>query len=174
MARRDVIGIAAMALASAAASGVAATGEVPAGNCDSRAADAKRVVRKALEALAAREYDQFLRCLTDDVAFYLIGSLPNSGLKTGRAAVKHILDKEQATVGVKDYREEVVHIIAGGDLVAVATRGKGKGLNGEQYANEYGIVYRVRNGRIGEITMYLDTAKNGEGGLFVQTRRIRR
>ena len=55
------------------------------------------------------------------------------------------------------YRASAQRIIADGDYVVVQARGEATTKDGSPYNNEYCFVYRMENGKIREVTEYLDT-----------------
>ena len=48
-------------------------------------------------------------------------------------------------------------MIAEGDVVVVQLRGKAETKDGRPYNNTYCHVFRMRNGKIGDVTEYFDT-----------------
>lgn len=118
----------------------------------------KDVVLSAIKALTEARYTDYLDHLTEDVRFYTIGSTPYSGLIVGRDAVwNEVLGKTTTSIGEGGYREEIKNVIAEGDLVVVESRGFEKMTSGNEYNNEYAAIYRVAEGKISELTFYLDT-----------------
>ena len=49
------------------------------------------------------------------------------------------------------------NMIAEGDVVVVQLRGKAETKDGRPYNNTYCHVFRMRNGKIGDVTEYFDT-----------------
>ena len=49
------------------------------------------------------------------------------------------------------------NLIADGEFVAMQSRGKSTAKNGKSYNNTYCHVFRINNGKIRELTEYLDT-----------------
>jgi ketosteroid isomerase-like protein len=118
----------------------------------------KQIVLSAIEALGRGEYERYLAHLAQDVRFYTIGTTRYSGLIVGRDKVwSEVLGKTSQSIGEGGYREEIVRIVAEGDVVAVQSRGYEKTTNGEDYNNEYACFYVVRDGMIAEMSFYLDT-----------------
>ena len=118
----------------------------------------KQAVLDALAALAAGDYPRMLSHLTEDIRFYVIGSTPYSGLFVGRQA---LLDKVLLPMGRQrdagGFAEEIIHVLAEGDLVVTESRGRKTTVEGRQYNNEYLFIYRLHEGRIAEWRCYLDT-----------------
>lgn len=118
----------------------------------------KEVVLSAIRALTEARYPDYLDHLAEDVRFYTIGSTPYSGLIVGRQAVwDQVLGKTTQSIGEGGYREEIKNVVCEGELVVVESRGFEKLTTGGEYNNEYAAIYRVADGRISELTFYLDT-----------------
>ena len=118
----------------------------------------KDLVLSAIKALTEARYRDYLDHLAEDVRFYTIGSTPYSGLIVGREAVwTEVLGKTTTSIGEGGYREEIKRIICDGDLVVVESRGFEKMVDGGEYNNEYAAIYRIADGKISELTFYLDT-----------------
>lgn len=118
----------------------------------------KEVVTSAIQALTEARYADYLDHLAEDIRFYTIGSTPYSGLIVGRDAMwSEVLGKTTKSIGEGGYREEIKRIIADGELVVVESRGFETTKSGNEYNNEYAAIYRVVDGRISELTFYLDT-----------------
>ncbi|SER29882.1 nuclear transport factor 2 family protein [Sphingobium sp. YR768] len=121
-------------------------------------AASKQIVLSAIEALSRGEYERYLAHLAQDVRFYTIGTTRYSGLVIGRDKVwSEILGKTSQSIGEGGYREEIVRVVAEGEVVAVQSRGYEKTTNGDDYNNEYACFYVVRDGLIAEMSFYLDT-----------------
>jgi ketosteroid isomerase-like protein len=118
----------------------------------------KEIVLSAIAALTAGDYQGYLGHLSENIRFYTIGTTRYSGLIVGRQAVwSEILEKTTQSIGDGGYREDIVRIIADGNVVAVQSRGFEKTANGADYNNEYACFYVIKDGLIDEMTMYLDT-----------------
>ncbi|MGH3807316.1 MAG: nuclear transport factor 2 family protein [Pseudonocardiaceae bacterium] len=113
---------------------------------------------ETLSALAGGDYPRMLSNLSEDIRFYVIGSTPYSGLFVGRQA---LLDKVLLPMGRQrdagGFAEEIINLIAEGDLVVTESRGRKTTVTGQQYNNEYLFIYRLQAGRITEWRCYLDT-----------------
>lgn len=99
----------------------------------------------------------YLERLADDVRYTIIGTTRFSGVARGREEiVARILGPlMEALDGGIAFAVDAV--FGDGDLVAMQGRGRARTKRGERYDNAYCFVFRFRDGRIVEITEYLDT-----------------
>jgi len=118
----------------------------------------KQLVLDTLAALAAGDYARMLDNLTEDVSFYVIGSTRYSGLFTGRQALlEKVLQPMGAQRDENGFSEQILNIVAEGDIVVTESRGHKTTTSGKSYSNEYAFIYRLRDGKIAEWRCYLDT-----------------
>jgi ketosteroid isomerase-like protein len=118
-------------------------------------AENKEVVRQMREA---KGLDPMLATMSDDVRWTIIGTTKYSHVMNGK---QEILDKllkpifsEMENMG----SNHLDNVIAEGDYVVVQQHATGrKTKTGNPYNNTYCLVYKVLNGKIKEITEYLDT-----------------
>lgn len=119
------------------------------------AAENKEVVRKMGEA---KGLDAMLATMADDIRWTIIGSTKWSRTMNGK---KEIVDKllhpifaEMESMGTST----TDNVIAEGDYVVVQSHAAGrKTKTGKPYNNTYCNVFKVVDGKIKEITEYLDT-----------------
>jgi len=119
------------------------------------AAENKEVVRQMREA---KGLSAMLATLSDDVRWTIIGKTKYSLTMNGK---QEIIDKllrpitaELESMG----NTHIDNIIAEGDYVVVQQHATGrKTKTGNDYNNTYCLVYKVLEGKIKEITEYLDT-----------------
>ncbi len=118
-------------------------------------AENKEAVLKMREA---KGLDALLATMSDDVRWTIIGTTKFSHTMNGK---KEIVDKllhpifaELESMGTN----HVDNVIAEGDFVVVQQHASGrKTKTGNSYNNTYCLVYKVIEGKIKEITEYLDT-----------------
>ena len=94
----------------------------------------------------------------DDAEFWIIGSLPMSGMVTGREAImeKRFRPGAQLTVpGSK--RLQVGMVVAEGQHVAIEWKSQRKVVDGPDYHNEFFGLFRVEDGKIKLLREYMDT-----------------
>ena len=118
-------------------------------------AENKEVVRRMGEA---KGLEPMLATMSDDVRWTIIGKTKFSHVMNGK---QEIIDKllkpifaEMEGMGLN----HVDNIIAEGDYVVVQQHATGrKTKTGNDYNNTYCLVFKVLDGKIKEITEYLDT-----------------
>jgi uncharacterized protein len=117
----------------------------------------KQLIRAFYEAGNRGDLEECLRYLADDVTWTNIGSMRYSGSFRGKSTlVAKLLQPVfgQLKAGIASTIE---NMIAEGEFVAVQSRGRAETTDGRPYDNTYCHVFRVVNGKIGEVTEYLDT-----------------
>src|SRR5215469_10665803 len=119
------------------------------------AAENKEVVRQMREA---KGLDAILATMSDDVRWTLIGTTKFSGTMNGKQEIVDKLFKPIFAQLETPGSNVVDNVIAEGDYVVVQQRGTGRrAKSGKDYNNNYCIIYKLANGKINEITEYLDT-----------------
>jgi len=118
--------------------------------------DTRRVVQAMLDAISAGDVGAMVACLDPELDFYMPGQTHIHGRFKGPGEFMRIagmvLDQlaEPVTLTVKT-------TIVEGDAACVEATGSSVTKKGEPYSNDYCFVYRVKNGRITEMTEYHDT-----------------
>jgi ketosteroid isomerase-like protein len=95
--------------------------------------------------------------MADDVRFTVMGTTKFSGTYNGKQdVVNKLLGPLTAQLegGISLTPD---NFIAEGDFVAMQARGSAKAKNGKSYNNNYCQIFRVANGKVHEVTEYLDT-----------------
>jgi ketosteroid isomerase-like protein len=118
-------------------------------------AENKETVRQMREA---KGLEPMLATMSDDVRWTIIGNTKYSHTMNGK---QEIIDKllrpimaEMENMG----SNHLDNVIAEGDYVVVQQHASGrKTKTGNPYNNTYCLVYKVIDGKINEITEYLDT-----------------
>ena len=120
--------------------------------------DNRRAVREAFGHWERGDSRPFFALVGDDVTWTVIGTTPISGTYTSKKAFL------EAAVGGLTARLEgpimatVRNVLADGDHVALQWEGKTRQRNtGAPYHQTYCWVMRFGDGRIREVTAYLDT-----------------
>ena len=121
------------------------------------AAENKQAIKTMFVELGKGNAAAFLGAMTDDVRFNLIGSTKFSGTFNGKTElVEKLLGPLNAAL-----TEGIVitpdNLIADGDYVAMQSHGKAMGKNGKPYNNTYCHIFKFTDGKISEVTEYLDT-----------------
>ena len=121
----------------------------------------KRVCRQFFELVSAREYDQAMQLLRDDVEWWVNGDLPSSGTYHGRAAVTDLfgLLRDNVPAGLT---VNFTALTAEEDRVAVEMNSEGDFANGKKYRNTYHMLFWVSDGAIFKVHEYFDTKYTAE------------
>jgi ketosteroid isomerase-like protein len=121
------------------------------------AAENKEAIRNMFAELSKGNADAFLGALADNVRFTIIGSTKFSGTFNGK---QEFINKVLAPLGAQlegGLSMTVDNLIAEGDYVAMQARGKSNTKSGGTYNNTYCQVFKLNNGKVQEVTEYLDT-----------------
>jgi ketosteroid isomerase-like protein len=121
------------------------------------AAENKKFISNMFAELSKGNGDAFLNALADDVSFTIIGSTKYSGTFTGK---QELINKLLAPLNAQIEGGMTItpdNLIADGDFVAMQARGKALSKNGRRYDNTYCHVFRFANGKVQQVTEYLDT-----------------
>jgi ketosteroid isomerase-like protein len=121
------------------------------------AAENKQLIQNMFAELSKGNAEAFLGNMADDVKFTIIGTTKYSGTCNGKQElIQKVLAPLTAQLegGITLTPE---NFIADGDYVAMQARGKATTKSGKPYNNTYCQVFRIANGKVQEITEYLDT-----------------
>lgn len=121
------------------------------------AAENKEIIRTMFAELAKGNAEAFLGAMSDDVKFTLIGTTKLSGTFNGKQELVDKLLRPLTAALENGIAITPDNLIADGEFVAMQSRGKANGRNGLPYNNNYCQVFRITNGKVREITEYLDT-----------------
>lgn len=123
------------------------------------AADNKELMERLFESVAAGNRKPFLDRIADDVVMRVTGRYSWSQTIRGKEALFRDFYGHLASVLADGDRRTIAHrFIADGDLVVVESVGEMQTKAGAPYRNEYCLIYRLREGKIVEITEYCDSA----------------
>jgi len=121
------------------------------------AAENKQFISNMFAELSKGNGDAFLSALADDVSFTIIGSTKYSGTFKGK---QELINKLLAPLNAQVEGGMTItpdNLIEDGAFVAMQARGKALSKNGRRYDNTYCHVFRFANGKVQEVTEYLDT-----------------
>src|SRR6266404_4623400 len=120
------------------------------------ATENKEMIRTMFSELGKGNAAAFLDAMSDDLKFTLIGTTRFSGVFKGK---QEFTGKVLALERCAEWGLVITpdNLIADGEYVAMQSRGKSTAKNGKAYNNTYCHVFRITNGRISEVTEYLDT-----------------
>ena len=130
--------------------GSVTTGEAAAAN--------KALLRHAYEEISKGNPAALMDSLADDIKWTIIGTTALSGTFNGK---QEIADKLAIPLRARLDGPIVFMLddfIAEGDQVVMRARGRATSKSGKPYNNSYCIVARIVDGRIREMTDYVDTA----------------
>ncbi len=122
------------------------------------AAENKRVMQSIFAGLAAGDGRPFIESLAEDFVWTITGTTKWSKTYRGKKAVRAELLKPLFAQFADQYVNTAERFIAEGDFVVVECRGRVTMKSGQPYNNTYCWVCRLENGRLKELTEYLDTA----------------
>jgi ketosteroid isomerase-like protein len=127
-------------------------------NTTMSAAENKQLMQEIFARVAVGDGALFVEHLADDVVLRVSGQYSWSRTFKGKESVLRDLFGvvRERTTGVR--KTIPLRFIADGDLVVVEGRGEMIAKTGVPYNNEYCLIYRLREGKIVEITEYNDSA----------------
>ena len=121
------------------------------------AAENKRLMRHAFDELASGNGAPFMDRLSDDVCWTIMGSTAWSRTYEGKQAVRDELMRPLFAQFADRYTNEATRIVADGDIVVIECRGAATTKAGKPYNQTYCYVCRLTDGKVRELTEYLDT-----------------
>ncbi len=121
------------------------------------AAENKEIVRNMFAELSKGNSQAFLEKMADDVRFTIIGTTKYSGTCNGKQELvnKVLMPLSAQLEGGLTITPD--NFIAEGDYVALQARGNSRTKSGGTYNNTYCQVFRITDGKVQEVTEYLDT-----------------
>jgi ketosteroid isomerase-like protein len=121
------------------------------------ATENKRAMQAAFDALAEGNGQPFVDLMADDFAWTITGTTAWSRAYRGKQAVRQELLEPLFARFATRYTNRAVRILAEDDHVVVECRGNVTTKSGKAYNNEYCYVIRFADGKMRELTEYLDT-----------------
>jgi uncharacterized protein len=118
----------------------------------------RQLIAGILAELAAGNSRPFVDALADDVRWITPGSSVWARTYEGKPAVLNDLLGPVRSQLVERVRLTARRILADADHVIVEAKGRATTRNGMPYNNDYCFIYRLADGKITEVTEYLDTA----------------
>jgi len=122
------------------------------------AAENKRLFENIFAGLAVGDAKLFLDSLADNFCWTITGTAPWSRTYRGKQAVRTELLRPLFEQFADQYTNTMQRIIAEDDFVVVECRGRVTTKSGKPYNNTYCWVCRVADGKLKELTEYMDTA----------------
>jgi ketosteroid isomerase-like protein len=121
------------------------------------AADNKRLMETIFAAIAAGDRTPFVESVADNVTMRVTGQYSWSQTFRGKEALLRDLYGYLGTLLAEGRRTIAHRFIADGDHVVVEGVGEMCTKGGVAYNNDYCLVYRLKDGKIVEITEYCDS-----------------
>ncbi len=122
------------------------------------AAENKALIQTIFEARSRRDPAPFIAAMADDFVWRITGSTSWSGEYVGKAEVRERLFRLLYAQFTAPTHITATRILADGDYVVAECKGDATTLTGERYANTYCFVMRLADGKLKELTEYMDTA----------------
>jgi len=120
-------------------------------------AENKRLMQEIFAELAKGNSDALVNALADDVAWHVTGTTKFSRIYRGKASLLNDLVLPLFSQFEDQYKNFGDRFIADGEYVAVECRGEATTKAGLPYNNTYCFIFRIENGKIKEVTEYMDT-----------------
>lgn len=122
-------------------------------------ADNKAVVATAFEAFAQGDARPFLRLMTAEVEWEVVGSADWGRVYRGKKAViEQLLAPLASQIEGGSVAITATSILGDADRVIVEGQGRSTTVRGEPYDNRYCFVLTMAEGRIVRLTEYMDSA----------------
>lgn len=117
----------------------------------------REVIESFYEKLGRGDMAGVMSLYGQDIVYTVTGTTPISGSFRGLDEIREKLFVPVFSK-VRDLVLKPDQLIAEGDTVVALVRGQAKTAEGAPYANRYAFVFRVQDGKIAEVTEFLDTA----------------
>jgi ketosteroid isomerase-like protein len=117
----------------------------------------KQLFADIFAGLSVDDGRRFIDSLAEDFRWTITGTTPWSGTYRGKEAVRTKLLQPLFAQFADRYTNALHRIVAEGDCVVVECRGKVTTKTGKPYNNTYCWVCRLVDGKLTELTEYLDT-----------------
>jgi ketosteroid isomerase-like protein len=122
------------------------------------AAANKELMKEIYEELGKGNRMPFRNAMAEDFRWIMKGRTAWSKTYEGRDAVRKELLQPLFEQFSDQYAMLPQRIFADGDYVIVESEGRVTTKSGKPYNNQYCLIFRLENGKIKEMTEYLDTA----------------
>jgi uncharacterized protein len=117
----------------------------------------KQLIQGVFDELAAGNGQPFMDLLADDARWTAIGSSSWSRTYEGKQAIVDELMRPLFRQFADQYSARAIRIVAEDDVVVVEARGHVMTKSGLPYDQTYCYVFRLSDGKVSELTEYLDT-----------------
>jgi uncharacterized protein len=121
------------------------------------AAENKRLFQDIFAGLSVGDGSRFVDSLAEDFCWTITGTTAWSGTYRGKEAVRSTLLRPLFAQFAEQYTSALHRIVAEGEFVVIECRGRVTTKTGKPYNNTYCWVCRVVDGKLKELTEYMDT-----------------
>ncbi len=115
----------------------------------------RQLLKKISEEFAKGNLEFFAAYFADDIKWNILGDTPIIGKEQVLEVSKMLQLESFPVITIKN-------VVAEGNFVVVESTGKATTKNGKPYNQTYCDVFHFYNGKLQEITTYLDTALSNE------------
>lgn len=122
-----------------------------------KVAENKQLLKHIFEELSKGNSEPLVASMADDFRWTVTGTTKWSKTYEGKKAVLTELFGALGTRIEGRMKTTASRFIADGEFVVVEAKGNNKTKSGVPYNNSYCFVFRVMNGRLKELTEYMDT-----------------
>ena len=119
--------------------------------------DNKRLMQRVFEELEHGNSPALIEVLADDVEWHVTGTTKFSKTYRGKATLMNELVGPLFSQLAEPFVMTADRFIADDNYVVVETRGKATTKSGRPYNNKYCWVFRIEEGKVKEVTEYMDT-----------------
>lgn len=117
----------------------------------------KRLMQRVFDELAKGNSQALVEVLADDVDWHVTGTTKFSRTYSGKATLMNELVVPLFSQFADQYTTTADRFIADDNYVVVECRGKATTKTGRPYNNKYCFVFRMEDGKVKEVTEYMDT-----------------
>ena len=117
----------------------------------------KELIESVYAELAVGNARPLLDSMADDVVWRVSGSGPWARAYSGKASVVNDLLRPLNSLFEGRYTAVATRVFGEGSFVAAEVQGAVMLKSGKPYNNRYCFIYRIEDGKIKEITEYMDT-----------------
>jgi len=121
------------------------------------AAENKQLMQQIFSELAKGNSRPLVEAMADDFRWTVTGTTPWSRTYAGKESVLTELFATLRSRMADRIKTIPLRFIAEDDLVVVEARGNNTTTSGKPYNNTYCFVFRIADGRLQEVTEYMDT-----------------
>jgi ketosteroid isomerase-like protein len=117
----------------------------------------KRLLQAVFAELAEGNGQPFLDAFADDARWTVIGSTPWSRTYESKRVIVDELMRPLFRQFADRYTARATRFVAQDDIVVVEAQGRATTKSGKPYNQTYCYVFRLADGRVCELTEYIDT-----------------